>query len=95
MKRFLIPIFSVSMRRLLIILVLFLAIGSVAVGEEKRSSSVIISDAIEGKLERTVYWLLMSSTATNSGWERIIRVSGFGITTKPVRNWRYGASQIL
>ena len=38
---------------------------------------VIISDAIEGKLERTVYWLLMSRTATNSGWERIILVSGF------------------
>jgi hypothetical protein len=64
-------------KKLLVPIILLLAIGSVSACKENKTSSDIISDAIDGKLERKAYWLLMSSAATNSGWEKVILVSGF------------------
>jgi hypothetical protein len=55
-------------KKLLVSLILLLAIGSVSACKENKTSSEMISHAIEGTLENTAYWLLMSSTATKSGW---------------------------
>lgn len=80
MRRLQLPKFTVPMgrfKKLLISLILLFAMVSVAACKENKSSSEIISDAIDGKLERKAYWLLMSSTASNSGWEKVILVSGF------------------
>ena len=61
------------MKHLLIILSL---IPFLFACEEKRPDYEIISDAIDGKV-KGAYWLLMSSNATPSGYEKVILVSGF------------------
>ena len=79
MRRLQLPKFTVPMgrfKKLLISLILLFAMVSVAASKENKSSSEIISDAIDGKLERKAYWLLMSSAYEPNGG-KVILVSGF------------------
>ena len=58
-------------------LVILLAMGSIAGGKDKRYSEEIVTEAIEGKLEKPAYWLLMDSSVASGGWSKLILVFGY------------------
>ena len=63
-------------KRTFFALIVVIVVGSLSACEEKRSDGEIIQDAIKGKI-KNAYWLLMSSSAVPSGYEKVILVSGF------------------
>ena len=65
-----------KLKKTCLALMITVAFGSLSACEEKRSDSEIVSDAIDGKIKDT-YWLLMSSSLSPGGFEKVILVSGF------------------
>lgn len=63
-------------KRVVSILIVLFFIGGLSACKEERFNGEIIHDAIKGKVQ-DAYWLLMSSSADSSGYERVILVSGF------------------
>jgi hypothetical protein len=67
---------NINYRIIVSVLVALFVIGGLSACKEERSDSELIHDAIEGKIKEA-YWLLMSSSAVPSGYEKVILVSGF------------------
>jgi hypothetical protein len=63
-------------KRIIFVLIALTVVGGLSACDDKKSNSEFIHDAIKGKI-KNAYWLLMSSSADPSGYEKVILVSGF------------------